>query len=167
MPSLPETLRAISTIFRANFSLALTLTAGQKYLETLLNMIIQARKKKGKAARGCIKEGGKEKAPRRNRKKPLRWEKTTNDRVRLRAKSCRGMAKSGARLLEGGRRWMLGVMQLQRVTRGRKGVSRRASLPSLTRLSNFDTIKTERINLHPSPTPSAGSRRDASGEEMV
>lgn len=38
---------------------------------------------------------------------------------------------------------------------------------SRARLSNFDTIKTERINLHPPPTPSAGSRRDPSGEEMV
>lgn len=58
------------------------------------------------------------------------------------------------------------VMQLQRVTRGMEGVSRRARA-CLTRLSNFDTIKTERINLHPPPTPSAGSRRDAGGEEMV
>lgn len=62
------------------------------------------------------------------------------------------------------------VVQLQRVTRGgwkAFRVEHGSGLPSLTRLSNFDTIKTERINLHPPPTPSAGSRRDASGEEMV
>lgn len=63
------------------------------------------------------------------------------------------------------------VVQLQRVTReGRRKafhVGHSSGLPSLTRLSNFDTIKTERINLHPPPTPSARSRRDASGEEMV
>jgi len=55
--------------------------------------------------------------------------------------------------------------------KGWRGDGRRfehgSGLPSLTRLSNFDTIKTERINLHPPPTLSAGSRRDASGEEMV
>lgn len=71
-------------------------------------MIIQARKKKGKTARGCIKEGGEERAPRRNRKRPLRWEETTSGRVSLRVKSCRGMAESGTRLLEGGRRWIRG-----------------------------------------------------------
>lgn len=77
------------------------------------------------------------------------------------------MAENGTRLLEGGRRWI----RSDAASKCDAGEERRFALSkpgeSLTRLSNFDTIKTKRINLHPPPTPSAGSRRDASGEEMV
>jgi len=41
-------------------------------------MIIQARgEEKGRDRARCIEKGGEERTPRRNRKKPQRWEGTT------------------------------------------------------------------------------------------
>lgn len=111
MPSLPETSRTTSTIFRANFS-RLNFDSGAKILGDIIKYDYlgkrerkrERKEEEKKPKRGCIKEGGEERAPRRHRKRPLRWEETTNGRVRPRVKSCRGMTESGTRLLkEGGR----------------------------------------------------------------
>lgn len=129
-PSPPETLRTALPFF-APTSLVLTLTAGQKYAKTLLNMIIQAKwRKERRTARICIGEDGKRKgAVKRNRKRPQKWEETTNGRVRLKVKSCRRATGSGTRLVEGGRLWIWdGAASKGDARDGRRSAAIRAKL---------------------------------------
>lgn len=150
-------------------------------------MIIRVRRrrrKEGRRAGRCIEgngereredeeKSGEGKTSGRNRKRLQRWEGTMGGRVRLKVKSCtrmvgregEGVAATSGRCpaLDIGwcsfKGWRWKGETEERAFRAESGSACR----SLTWLSNFDTIKTERINLHPQLTPSAGSRRDAGG----
>lgn len=74
--SLPETSRTISIIFRANFS-RLNFDSRAKILGDIIKYDYPGKKmRKEGAARDASKRTGEERTPRRNRKKPQRWEET-------------------------------------------------------------------------------------------